>query len=174
MEVLERRMLRTRIARDIFQMVVFTVAAVWAVWTFWFQTQAARERELPSLVLTAKLEVLQQTPDAIAVRASLRSRNIGRGRARLAAYVLNLTGATFDRPALAAGPRWDGSAEHWKVLPGIPSERTAVASTGDLMDGSFLEPNDEYEETRVLLVPPDRFDLLELHWKAFYRMSASS
>ncbi len=174
LEALERTMLRTRIVRDAVQVVVFFFAALWGLYTFWYQTRYVEEREVPSLVLSAKLELVGERENVVAVRAVLRARNIGRGRAELAAYVLNLTGSLFEESALhqpiSAATLADAGAG-WSVTPGVSGQATLVSSVGQTYlppTNSSLEPNDEFEETRVFLVPRGQFDLLEVTWTAYY------
>jgi hypothetical protein len=174
LEALERTMLRTRIVRDAVQVVVFFAAAMWGLYTFWYQARYVEEREVPSLVLTAKLEVLSERENVVAVRAMLRARNIGRGRAELAAYVLNLTGSRFEEAAMhqaiSTATLADAGAG-WSVTPGVTGAATLLSSVGQTYlppTNSSLEPNDEFEETRVFLVPRGQFDLLEATWTAYY------
>lgn len=170
---LELRGLRARFVRDVVEVVAFALAAVWAIYTFWYQQHWLPRQVPPMVVVSVDLTATGERDGLLALTAHVKLRNPGTSRVRMLAQNLVLVGAhvraTGDRPLAERVP--DGAAA-WSVARGTDvaaSEALASAAQSFLPPTTAtLEPGEELAHDYVFYVAPGTYDLVRLQTSVLY------
>jgi hypothetical protein len=127
---LQRRGMRIRALRDVFEIAAFSAAGIWAIWTFWYQASYAPKHEKAAVDWKVNLIVTGERADGLlAVRAQIHAKNTGRAPERLAGMVVNVFGhhAMTTMPASAT----TGAAAGARATPTPTPLVTTAASAKD-------------------------------------------
>lgn len=170
---LELRGLRARFVRDVVEVVAFALAAVWAIYTFWYQQHWLPRQVPPMVVVSVDLTATGERDGLLALTAHVKLRNPGTSRVRMLAQNLVLVGAhvraTADRSLAERVP--DGAGA-WLVARGTDvaaSEALASAAQSFLPPTSAtLEPGEEVAHDYVFYVAPGNYDLVRLQTSVLY------
>jgi hypothetical protein len=165
------RSIRIRVVRDVFEIVAFAAAGIWAIWTFWYQASYAPKHEKPAVDWKLSLELVGRRPTGeLAVRATVKAKNTGKAVERLAAIVVNVTGVRVE-PDTTADPfaTIEPSAEGWHAqIASRESAHVLLASEGDRFgDGTdvLIQPEEDWLWETTFLVPAGDYALLRGHMR---------
>jgi len=75
----ELRAIRMTFLKDAFQVIAFSVAGVWALASFWYQSVYLPRHEEPIVSQTLELQKMGERDDVVMVRARLKLHNSGKG-----------------------------------------------------------------------------------------------
>jgi hypothetical protein len=174
MERLEMRMLRARVVRDVVQVVALTAAAVWAVYTFWYQASFLPANEVPNVVLSSTLEIVGERDGFVALKAHLRAQNPGKARVRIISESINLVGSRFSPvPSAPLGPAaLPQGRQSWALGSGVDAAGSALLAsqvdTPSSPSNLSLEPNEILERTHVFRVSKQDWDVATLTYYAVF------
>ncbi len=163
------RSIRVRVVRDVFEIIAFAAAGIWAIWTFWYQASYAPKHEVPAVDWKLTLEIIGRKPTGeLAVKAVVKAKNTGKAIERLAGIVVNISGVR-----MAADPGSDpfgpvvADTLHWHGQVGSRLlGRVLVASDGDRYgDGAELtiQPDEDWMWETSFVIQPADYAMLEGH-----------
>jgi hypothetical protein len=160
----EMRALRMTYVKDLFQVVAFSVAGLWALASFWYQSFYVPRHEEPVVSYTLDLQKIGEREGVVMVRARFKMHNGGKGTEFLAGTYFNVVGRKLvagKDPGPTGVPadavRWDTPLGfHW-------GDPIFIASSGDTLLAprrAFVGPGEDMVIEHVFPVRRDQVDVL--------------
>jgi hypothetical protein len=162
---LSRRGMRIRAVRDVFEIIAFSAAGVWAIWTFWYQASYEPAHEKPLIVwnLTLEREAVRPSDGLLAIRAHAVGSNKGKATEHLVSLVVNLYGGHVRR--LDPEPlTLDAGASSWDINPRFRAkDGVFLASQGQRWGEAFrafVHPDQDFGVDFHFWIDPADYDVL--------------
>ncbi|HVF67006.1 MAG TPA: hypothetical protein VM914_05060 [Pyrinomonadaceae bacterium] len=174
---------RHEIIKDYAQVVAILIAALWAIYVFFYENVYKPSQESPDVITSAILEEGGRAKGLIAVKATATARNVGKRRA-------NIMGAWFNVEGVRVNARADDGALVGRYRANVEGQarnkspdgaeidmhasrysdydeanaggRSFIFSTNFLLNRSALEPNEEESKVVTFFVPEKDFDLVRV------------
>ncbi len=159
-----------RVVRDVFEIIAFSAAGIWAIWTFWYQAryEPAHAQPLVEWTMTLEREAVRPSDGMLAIRAHIRGVNKGKATMKLASLNVTISGGHVVRTlpsdrALDLQPL-DADAGDWQRELGAHREgKVPLGSQGFRWGGhsaSVIDPDQEHAEDLLFWIDPADYDYL--------------
>ncbi len=173
---LARRGMRIRAVRDIFEIIAFSAAGIWALWTFWYQAsyEPAHEQAHVEWSLSLEREGVRPSDGMLAIRAHTRGVNKGKASQHLVSMSVDISGGHVARGGDAGREPLLPDARGWDHERGVERRGEVVlASQGNRWGGGYsstVDPDQESATEFLFWIDPADYDYLSgtliVHWSA--------
>lgn len=160
----------------------FLAAGAWAISTFVYSEKIKPQNEPPEVAVQATLEEVGRNQSAVAVKATVSARNIGKTKVSVIAAYYNVEGFKIERLSKSddgAYHRYAAGELDKLAKPESPGDVTlsrytkhhgsqgAVVHSSNLMQNWTMDPGDEYSRNTVFYVASADYNHLKINFKIY-------
>lgn len=167
------------------QILFLALGAIWAFYVFIYDARIVPSQQPPQVTVSGELEQVGRKDGLVAVKAKLSVKNPGKSRAIFLAAFYNLIGYKLNKleAVEATDQQYIGRLNEKRAVkeespcnfygPEINASRyyrkgeETFINGGNLLIGSWLDPDDQYTREYVFYVPEENYDLVQLQFNTY-------